>query len=91
MDYEPLDNLLVIQLSEESKEKKSESGFLFQTPKWAKPQNIGKILARGPLVSSLAVDEYVLINPYAVIDTDDKLIKLVREKDVLCRIKTKAQ
>lgn len=82
----PLRDLLVIEIQEESKEKSSESGFLFQAPKWAKPQNVARVVAKGPLVNSVSEGELVYINPYAYQDTEDKLIKLIREKDILCQV-----
>lgn len=78
----PLKDLIVIQMQEA--EEKKMGGLFIQPPKWAKPTNVGKVLQKGPEVSSIAEGDNILINPYAVLDTEEKLIKLVREKDVLC-------
>jgi co-chaperonin GroES (HSP10) len=82
----PLKDLIVIEMQTEQKEKKTATGFLIQPPRWAKPQNVGKILDKGPEVSTVDVGQDVLINPYACIDTEEKTIKLIREKDILCLI-----
>lgn len=81
----PLKDLIVIEMQEAEKEKKV-GNLWVQPPKWAKPANVGKVLQKGPEVTSVAVGDSVLINPYSILDTEDKLIKLVREKDVLCLI-----
>lgn len=81
---QPLKDLLLIEMNEQTKEKASDSGFLWQAPKWAKPENVAKVTAKGPLVDSVGVGDSILINPYAVIDTTDVNVKLIHEKDVLC-------
>lgn len=81
----PLKDLILIEMQDEAKEKKV-GNLWIQPPKWAKPTNVGKVLDKGSEVTSVAVGDSILINPYAVLDTEEKLIKLVREKDVLCLI-----
>lgn len=81
----PMRDLIVMKISQEPKEKKTESGLFLQAPKWAKPQNIGEALEVGPEVKTVEAGKHYLINPYSVIDTGDKTIKLVRERDVLCQ------
>ncbi len=83
---EPLRDLIVIELNEEEKEKQMSNGLFLQPPKWAKPQDVAKVIAKGPDVSSVAVDDYVLIDPYAYKDTEEKNIKVIKEKNILCRI-----
>jgi len=86
---EPLRDLLVIEINTEQKEKQLSNGLYMQPPKWAKPQNIAKVIAKGELVKGIEVDDFVIINPYAYQDTEEKNTKIIREKDVLCRILTK--
>lgn len=81
----PLKDLILIEINPEPKEQKK-GGILFQAPRWAKPSNIGKVLEKGPLASGVEVGKYYLVNPYAVIDTEDKTIKLIREDDILCQM-----
>lgn len=79
----PLKDLLIVEIQDE---EKRDSG-LYVREAWAKPKNIAKILEIGPDVEiTFETDELVVINPYAVIDTEDKAVKLIREKDILCRM-----
>ena len=84
----PMRDLIVMTVNPEPKEKQTESGLFLQAPKWAKPQNIGLCEQVGPDVTTVEVGHYYLINPYSVIDTEDKNIKIIREKDVLCQIES---
>ena len=79
----PLKDLIVIEMQDQAKEKKV-GNLWVQPPKWVKPNNIGTVIQKGPEVSSVSEGDRVMINPYAILDTEEKLIKLVREKDVLC-------
>lgn len=81
----PMRDLIVIEMNQEPKEQ-VKGGLIFQAPKWAKPTNIGKVVEIGPKVQSAEVGKYYLINPYSVIDTEDKATKLVREEDILCQM-----
>jgi co-chaperonin GroES (HSP10) len=83
----PLKDLVVIEMLPE--EEKKMGGLFIQPPKWAKPTNMGKVVAKGPEVNSVAIDEIVLINPYAALETEEKSTKLIREKDILCVIDQK--
>lgn len=80
----PMRDLIVIEMNEQEKETKK-GGLFYQAPRWAKPTNIGKVVEVGPEVRSVEVGKYYLINPYSVIDTEDKRTKLIREGDVLCQ------
>lgn len=80
----PMRDLIVIEMNTQEKETKK-GGLFYQAPRWAKPTNIGKVLEIGPEVRTVEVGQYYLINPYSVIDTEDKQIKLIREGDVLCQ------
>lgn len=82
----PLRDLLVIQMEEPEKDQKNSIGLFTPPPKWAKPENVGQVLNKGPLVSSVDVGDYVFINPYAVIDTEVEFIKIVKESDILCQL-----
>lgn len=83
-------DLIVLEVMEQEKETKK-GGLFYQAPKWAKPQNIGKIKQIGPEVKTIEVNGYYYFNPYAVIDTDDKQTKLIRESDILCQMEELAQ
>lgn len=82
---QPLKDLIVLEMIEEAKEKKV-GNLWVQPPKWAKPNSAAKVLHKGPLVSSVAEGATVMVNPYALLDTQEKNIKLIREKDLLCLI-----
>lgn len=81
----PMRDLIVIELNLQPKEEKK-GGLLFQAPKWAKPANVGKVLQKGPEATGVEEGKYYLINPYAVIDTEEKAIKLIRQVDILCEL-----
>lgn len=82
---QPLKDLIVLEMIEEAKEKKV-GNLWVQPPKWAKPNSIGRVLDKGPEVSTVDKDQTVMVNPYALLDTNEKNIKLIREKDLLCLI-----
>lgn len=79
----PLRDLVIIELKEEGKEKDT-GGLIIQAPRWAKPQNIAKVVSKGPEVTDVDEGNYVLINPYAYQDTAEKNIKIIKQKDILC-------
>lgn len=81
----PMRDLIVIEMNIQDKETQK-GGLFYQAPKWAKPANIGKIVEVGPDVKSVEVNQLYLINPYSVVDTNDKTIKIIREGDVLCQV-----
>lgn len=79
----PLKDLLIVEIQDTDKR---DSG-LYVREAWAKPKNIAKILEVGPFVSpEFELGELVVINPYAVIDTEEKPVKIIKERDILCRI-----
>lgn len=82
---QPLRDLVVIEMKEKEEAKKNT--ILYAAPKWPKPQNVGIIIAIGPDTSNLKVGDECIINPYAVTDTQEERIKLIREKDILCKVK----
>jgi hypothetical protein len=82
---QPFKDLIVLEMIEEAKEKKV-GNLWVQPPKWAKPNSVGKVLDKGPEVSVVDINQTVLVNPYALLDTQEKHIKLIREKDLLCLI-----
>lgn len=84
---QPLKDLIVIEMQEAEKEKKV-GNLWVQPPKWAKPNSTGKVLHKGPEVNSVDIDQMVMVNPYALLDTQEKNIKLIREKDLLCLLQT---
>jgi co-chaperonin GroES (HSP10) len=81
----PMRDLIVIEINQQPKEEKK-GGLFYQAPKWAKPANIAKALQTGPEATGVQEGKYYLINPYAVIDTEDKTIKLIRQSDILCEM-----
>lgn len=87
----PMKDLILIEMNPEEKEKKTESGLFLAAPRWGKPENIGKVLEVGPLVTTVEKGGYYMINPYGVLDTEQKNIKIAREKDFLCQITEKNQ
>ena len=84
---QPRKDLLVIEIQPEPKEEKVD-GLWIQPPRWAKPQSIAKVIAVGPLVTDLVAGDFILINPYAYIDTKDTMTKVIREDDILCKIES---
>jgi len=91
MSMKPMKDLILIELNQEEKEKKTDSGLFLAAPRWGKPENIGKVLAVGPEVTTVKEGEYYMINRYAVLDTEQKDVKIAREKDFLCHITNKQQ
>lgn len=78
MKLKPLKDLLLVKhVQEENK------GGLVLKEAWEKPKNIVEIIDVGPLVNDVAIGQKVMINPYAVTDTQVKDEKLIREEDVL--------
>lgn len=80
----PLGDVVLLELLEQEEEKMGV--ILIAKPSWAKPQNIGKATAVGNEVSDVIVDRLYYFNPYAVIDTDDPKVKLIRRRDILCEV-----
>lgn len=86
----PMRDLIVIKMNLKPKEEKK-GGLIFQAPKWAKPANMGEVVEVGPEVRTAEVGRVYLINPYSVIDTEEKDIKLIRESDILCQMEEPAK
>lgn len=80
----PLRDLLVIEINQQPAEEQTSSGLYLAKPRWAKPQNMARVLHKGPEVKSVGEGDTILINPYAYQDTDDENVKIIKEKDVLC-------
>jgi co-chaperonin GroES (HSP10) len=81
----PLRDLVLIEMEEVEQVKKG--GMLYAAPKWPVPENIGKVVAIGEHVSNIKVGERYIVQHYALIDTQEKQVKLIKEKDILCHIK----
>lgn len=82
---QPLGDRVILQLQEEAKEKKV-GNLWVQPPKWAKPTDIATVLHVSKNVTEVKVGDKVQFDSYAVKDTEDKLIKIAHEKDILCLI-----
>ena len=78
-----LQNLIAITIKA-PEEKKTTSGLFIPPDKWGERQDLAyvKTLHDG-YKGKLKAEDLVLINPYAVIDTPDKDLKLIKEEDVL--------
>lgn len=81
---QPLRDLLVIRIQE--KPKTTKSGLFLSEEKWAKPENTAEVLEVGNEVKSVQKGDMVVINPYAVIDTAEKEVKIIKEEDILCHL-----
>lgn len=80
----PLKNLLLIKL--DPKPEMDEKERMYVRENWEKPQNIAEVLAVGPLVTDVKVGDKVMINPYAVLDTQVKDEKIIKGDDILCLV-----
>ena len=79
----PRNTLVLIEVADKDAPVVTESGITIPPKQWAKPSSKGVVLAIGKNVEDLNIGDKVIINPYAVIDTDNKLQKLIHEKDIL--------
>ena len=80
-----LHNLIVIKIEDETN-KKTATGLVIPKDKWGEKQNIATIVTDhfyedGEEV--LTEGDRVLINPYAVLDTPEKELKLIKYTDIL--------
>ena len=80
-----LHNLVVIKIEDKSVQKTA-AGLVIPKDKWGEKQNIATIVSdhvydNGEEV--LTEGDKVLINPYAVLDTPEKDIKLIAYQDIL--------
>lgn len=77
-----LHNLIVIKIEDKSTEKTA-AGLVIPKDKWGDKQNVATIVDVNSFGNSLKAGDKVLINPYAVLDTPEKGIKLIAYQDVL--------
>lgn len=84
-DMKTLGTLIQIEIIKVT-EKKTASGLYLGKDKWGEKENTGIIIA---LPSNYDVDpilkvgQTILFNPYALLETNDEKIHLVKEEDVL--------
>ena len=78
----PLNNLIAIEIKR-AEEKRTAGGIVLPRDKWGEKENIAIIKDLGGSHPSLKVEDQVLINPYAVLDTPDENIKLIKYEDIL--------
>lgn len=79
-----LHNLVVIKIEDKSTEKTA-AGLVIPKDKWGEKQNVAVIedISVKTLPVELKQGDRVLINPYAVLDTPEKDIKLISHLDIL--------
>lgn len=77
----PLKGLILIRIKQ--KAARTQSGLYLPQEKWPKPENIATVIAVGPEVKTIKVDNECIVNPYAVHDTDDREVKLIDQRDIL--------
>ena len=84
-----LHNLIVIKIEDETN-KKTATGLVIPKDKWGEKQNVATIEEinievepgrTGALLPKKG--DRVLINPYAVLDTPEKELKLIKYTDIL--------
>lgn len=79
----PLKDLIVIEI-ETISDKKTDTGLYLPKDRWGEKENVAVIKAiPDGLTALLKVGDKVVINPYAVLDTPDKVQKLIRLDDIL--------
>lgn len=79
----PLKDLVLIQVEDKNAPTQTAAGITIPPAQWAKPSSVATVTAIGRDVQEIQVGRQYVINPYAVIDTKDALIKLIKEKDIL--------
>lgn len=80
-----LGNLIQIEIIKVT-EKKTASGLYLGKDKWGEKENTATIIAlpeNGDVDPLLANGQQILFNPYAIIDTHDEKIHLIKAEDVL--------
>lgn len=79
-----LHNLIVIKIEDETN-KKTATGLVIPKDKWGEKQNVAIIedISIETLPVELKTGDRVLINPYAVLDTPEKELKLIKYTDIL--------
>jgi co-chaperonin GroES (HSP10) len=78
-----LQNLIAIKLKP-TEEKKTKSGLYIPESKWGDRRDLAFISELPPHSEyPFKIDDLVLINPYAVIDTPTEDLKLIKPQDIL--------
>ena len=80
-----LHNLVVIKIEDKSVQKTA-AGLVIPKDKWGEKQNVAIIETDAVIIDGeqeLEKGDRVLINPYAVLDTPEKDIKLIAYQDIL--------
>lgn len=77
-----LHNLIVIRIEDETN-KKTATGLVIPKDKWGEKQNVAEIVDVAIDDADIKVGDTVLINPYAVLDTPQKELKLIKYTDIL--------
>lgn len=76
-----LHNLVVIKIEEQGN-KKTATGLYLPQDKWGEKDNIA-IVENAGTQKEIKKGDRVLINPYAVLDTPEKELKLIKFIDIL--------
>ena len=77
-----LHNLVVIKI-EEKGNKKTATGLYLPQDKWGEKQDVAEVVDVNIVDAGFKAGDRVLINPYAVLDTPEKEIKLIKYIDIL--------
>lgn len=77
-----LHNLIVIKIEDETN-KKTATGLIIPKDKWGEKQNVAEVIEHSIVDAPFKVGDTVLVNPYAIIDTPDKELKLIKYTDIL--------
>lgn len=83
MIIKPRNSLVLVEVADKDAPVTTAAGITIPPKQWAKPSSKGIIKAIGKDVTDLKVGDKVIVNPYAVIDTDNKLEKLIHDRDIL--------
>lgn len=77
-----LHDLVVIKIEKQGA-KKTASGLYLPEDKWGEKENVAEIIDSRIDDADIKVGDRVLINPYAVLDTPEKEMKLIKYIDIL--------
>lgn len=77
-----LHDLVVIKIEEQGN-KKTAGGLYLPQDKWGEKGNVAEIIDVHIVDSGIKVGDRVIINPYAVMDTPEKEMKLIKYIDIL--------
>jgi len=85
MIIKPRNELILIEVADKDAPVTTAAGITIPPKQWAKPSSraVVKALGSGLKSTDLSVGDTVLINPYAVIDTENKLEKLILDRDII--------